>query len=79
MDRPTVDQIQSFMDRHGLSETTTAQQSGISRRTLGRYMKHGTENADPSRVERLAGFMWRLDRRQASRQWLRRLGRVRYC
>ena len=64
MERPTANELRDFMQRHKLTLNAMAEQSRLGRATIARYRKHGTEEADEFRVERLVRFMKKLDRRQ---------------
>ncbi len=67
MKRPTPEEIQAFMTRHGLTQLETARRAGISVRTLLRYLQ-STERADQFRLKALAEFMARVDRRSRGKE-----------
>ena len=67
--RPSAQEIEVFMVRHGLTQVATAERAGISRATLIRYLRQGTEgHKDPFRVRNLVRLMRRLDKRASRKE-----------
>ena len=54
------------MDRHGLTLDAVAEATGISRRSVATYSKHGTAKADAFRVRHLVAYMRRKDRQKGA-------------